>query len=77
MLVLTRKKDQQIKIGDDITLTVVRIDANRVRIGVAAPRDIRILRGELESRDSEGPDYELSEREFAFADPDSLTQGQA
>ncbi|WP_182867654.1 carbon storage regulator [Stieleria mannarensis] len=69
MLVLSRKADQQIKIGDDITLTIVRVEGNRVRIGVSAPRDVRILRGELavEPSEEQQVEYELSEREFAFA----------
>ncbi len=71
MLVLSRKVDQQITIGDDITLTVVRVDGNRVRIGTSAPRDVRILRGELANSEStpvaEEVEFELSEREFAFA----------
>ena len=67
MLVLSRKIDQQIMIGDDITLTVVRVDGNRVRIGISAPRDIRILRGELAQE--EPVEFELSERELAFAHP--------
>ena len=65
MLVLSRKVDQQIMIGDDIQLTVVRLDGNRVRIGISAPRDVRILRGELAAKES--VEIELSEREFAFA----------
>jgi len=69
MLVLSRKIDQQIMIGDNITLTVVRVEGNRVRIGISAPRDIRILRGELasEAAATEAVEFELSEREFAFA----------
>ena len=69
MLVLSRKVDQQIKIGDDITVTVVRVEGNRVRIGVSAPRDVRILRGELDAKEAiDGEiEFELSEREFAFA----------
>lgn len=47
MLVLTRKLQQQIKIGDQITVTVLRVKGNTVRIGVAAPRDVRVTRGEL------------------------------
>jgi carbon storage regulator CsrA len=47
MLVLTRKLQQQIKIGDDITVTVLRVKGNTVRIGVQAPREVRVVRGEL------------------------------
>jgi len=47
MLVLTRKPMQQVHIGDNITITVVKVDRNSVRVSIEAPRDVRILRGEL------------------------------
>jgi carbon storage regulator CsrA len=47
MLVLTRKLQQQIKIGEQITVTVLRIKGNTVRVGVSAPREVRVVRGEL------------------------------
>src|SRR5262245_53608558 len=47
MLVLTRKLQQQIKIGEQITVTILRVKGNAVRIGVQAPREIRVVRGEL------------------------------
>lgn len=47
MLVLSRKALQQIKIGEDIRLTIVKVDRNQVRIGIEAPGDIPILRKEL------------------------------
>ena len=47
MLVLTRKLQQQIKIGEQITVTVLRVKGNTVRVGVEAPRDVRVVRGEL------------------------------
>ena len=47
MLVLTRKLQQQIKIGEQITVTVLRIKGNTVRVGIQAPRDVRVVRGEL------------------------------
>jgi carbon storage regulator CsrA len=47
MLVLTRKLQQQIKIGDEITVTILRVKGNTVRVGVQAPRDVRVVRGEL------------------------------
>ncbi len=46
MLVLTRKTDQSIMIGDDIEIVVSSIDGNAVRIGIKAPRDLKILRKE-------------------------------
>jgi carbon storage regulator CsrA len=47
MLVLTRKLQQQIKIGPEITVTILRVKGNTVRVGVQAPRDVRVIRGEL------------------------------
>lgn len=47
MLVLSRKPGEQIRIGNDIVLTVQRLSGNRVSIGIDAPRDYRIVRGEL------------------------------
>ncbi len=47
MLVLTRKSDESIKIGEDITITIVEIKGNQVRLGIEAPPDIRVYRKEL------------------------------
>ncbi len=47
MLVLSRKSEQQIAIGSDIVVTVVAVHGNRVTLGIEAPRDVRVLRGEL------------------------------
>ena len=47
MLVLTRKESQRIRIGEGITLTVVRIEGNKVRIGIEAPHDVSIQRVEI------------------------------
>ena len=47
MLVLTRRVDEAIQIGPDITITVVRIGPGSVRIGIEANRDVNILRAEL------------------------------
>ena len=74
MLVLTRKLDEQILIGDDIKVTLIRVRGNTVRIGIEAPKDIRIVRGELEPlaevADADAVDEgALSEREHAFAHP--------
>ena len=47
MLVLSRKVGQKLVINDNITLIVNRIAGNRVSIGIEAPDDVHILRGEL------------------------------
>lgn len=48
MLVLSRKPGEKILIGDQIVLTIVRIGPNTVRIGIDAPREMNIVRQELE-----------------------------
>lgn len=50
MLVLTRKVDEQILIGDDIKITLIRVRGNSVRIGIEAPRSVRVVRGELDKK---------------------------
>jgi carbon storage regulator len=47
MLVLTRRVDESIAIGDSIVLTILAIEGERVKIGINAPRDIVILRQEV------------------------------
>ena len=47
MLVLSRKSGEEIVIGDNIRLVVNRISGNRVTIGIKAPSDVHIVRGEL------------------------------
>jgi carbon storage regulator len=59
MLILTRKPGEKIVIGNGITLTVVEVHGDRIRVGLDAPDQVRILRGELIGRD-----------ELPEADPD-------
>lgn len=47
MLVLNRGVDESIAIGDSIVVTVLKIDGDQVKIGIQAPKEIRILRGEI------------------------------
>jgi len=47
MLVISRKINEKIKIGDDIEITIVSIDKNQVKIGIEAPKNVTILRSEL------------------------------
>jgi carbon storage regulator CsrA len=58
MLVLTRKQDQEILIGDQIKITVLKARGNTVRLGIEAPRDIKVVRGELEPEPSSHADRE-------------------
>ncbi len=78
MLVLTRKMNEQILIGNDIKITLVRVRGNSVRIGIEAPRDVRVVRGELKVHDEASgmnnmelscEELQLSDREDAFAHP--------
>ena len=48
MLILSRRESERIYLGDEIVLTVVRVNGDKVRIGVEAPSHIKILRTELE-----------------------------
>jgi len=50
MLVLTRKLNEKIKIGDDIIITVVAIHNNAVQLGIDAPEGITIKREELDQK---------------------------
>jgi carbon storage regulator len=60
MLVLSRKTGERIHIGNNITIEVRRVAGNRVTLALDAPRDVRILRGELEkaAREFDGPELE-------------------
>lgn len=47
MLILSRKKGEEIKIGPDITLTILTISETQIKVGISAPKSVEILRGEL------------------------------
>ena len=47
MLILSRKLDESILIGDSITLKVISIDKGSVKLGIDAPANVRVLRSEL------------------------------
>ncbi len=51
MLVLSRKENQRIRLGNDITITIVRVAGDQVRLGIDAPKTIPIVREELNPRD--------------------------
>jgi carbon storage regulator CsrA len=47
MLVLSRKAREQIQIGDEVVVTILQVKGQSVRIGIEAPRSVRVLRSEL------------------------------
>lgn len=47
MLVLTRRLNQSIKIGDDVEITVIEVRGDQVRLGVTAPREVSVHRKEI------------------------------
>jgi carbon storage regulator CsrA len=51
MLVLTRKINEEIRIGDNITVTILKVRGQIVRVGIEAPKNVRILRTELAGAD--------------------------
>jgi carbon storage regulator CsrA len=62
MLVLSRKAGEKVVIGNGITLTVVEVKGNRVRLALDAPDQVRILRGELACRHGDALDADLDEK---------------
>lgn len=47
MLVLTRKQNEGILIGDDILISVINIEGDKIRLGIEAPKNVRVIREEL------------------------------
>ena len=64
MLVLTRKVGERIQLGDNITVTLVKIQGNTVRLGIEAPPEMSVARQELIQRltDREEPAREQAAR---------------
>ena len=56
MLILSRRIDESIQIGDEITVTVLDIKGSQVRIGISAPDDVSIHREEIYERIQSGED---------------------
>lgn len=50
MLILTRRIDERIFIGEEIVLSVLDIEGNRVKLGIQAPKEVAILREEIHAR---------------------------
>ncbi|WP_020472893.1 carbon storage regulator [Zavarzinella formosa] len=55
MLVLTRKLNEEIIIGDNIRIKIVAVNGDRIRVGIEAPRDVAVNRAELQARKTNSP----------------------
>ncbi|MEM7473508.1 MAG: carbon storage regulator [Planctomycetota bacterium] len=62
MLVLTRKTQETIQVGDSVTIHVTRIKGNKVQLGIEAPTDVRILRGELDKLGIELSNWKMNDQ---------------
>lgn len=69
MLILTRRINETLNIGDDVEVTVLGIKGNQVRIGINAPRDVPVHREEIYLR------IKREERIAAGGDVDTATDG--
>jgi carbon storage regulator len=63
MLILTRKEGEALRLGDDITITVVSVKGGNVRLGITAPRDVAVHREEVFERIAGGDDGAGKERD--------------
>jgi carbon storage regulator len=79
MLILTRKVGESLKIGDDVTITVLSVKGHQVRIGIDAPKEVSVHREEIynrikfgDSADSVGNGEDGNNNDSGQAAPDVL-----
>jgi carbon storage regulator len=63
MLVVAREVGEALKIGDEITVTFLRVHGGYVRIGIAAPKEVLVLRGELHGKTAQESEVKDDDRE--------------
>lgn len=69
MLVLSRKRLETIRIGNDIEVTVMRIGPNAVRLGITAPKDLNVVRDELPPHPIQASNDDLIDLGLRVIDP--------
>jgi carbon storage regulator len=69
MLILTRRVGETLMIGDDVTVTVLGVKGNQVRIGVNAPRDVAVHREEIYERIKREQEQAAAQGESASVPP--------
>ena len=79
MLIITRRIGEKLMIGDDVSIIVLDVKGNQVRIGIDAPRDVAVHREEIyhriqqeNSRNAAGDDNELDDEQAQADDSDSI-----
>ncbi|MDD3297990.1 MAG: carbon storage regulator CsrA [Firmicutes bacterium] len=76
MLILTRKKDESIVIGNDIVIKVVDVEEGRVKLGISAPGDVSIHRYEIYQAIQQENKEAAINRQVSIKDLDTLIKGK-
>lgn len=77
MLVLTRKAKQQIQIGENVVITILQVRGQAVRVGIEAPRAVRVVRAEIADLPADKPEYgKATARHLVRGDSEALSAGK-